>query len=137
MEYLEGKPYETAYAPFTINKQGKAYTYDSFYGKFQEIIRDEITPILLADEDAEIVLYGRMLLEHKLSPHIFRHWYTVQLVLSGINEPGVLMTHRGDSSPDSALTYIKNKSELQKQFKKVNNETFNYLSWLAKKRCEK
>lgn len=137
MEYLEGKPYETDYAPFTINKQGKAYTYDSFYGKFQEIIKDEIIPILLADEDAEVVLYGRMLLEHKLSPHIFRHWYTVQLVLSGISEPGVLMSHRGDSSPDSALTYIKNKSELQKQFNRVNNENFDYLSWLAKKRHEK
>lgn len=137
MEYLKGKLYEADYAPFTINKQGKAYTYDSFYGKFQEIIKDEITPILLADEDAEVVLYGRMLLEHKLSPHIFRHWYTVQLVLSGISEPGVLMKYRGDSSPESALAYIKDKSELEKQFKKVNNETFDYLFWLAKERHDK
>ena len=137
MEYLNGKQYETDFAPFTINKQGKAYTYDSFYGKFQEIIKDEITPILLADNDAEVVLYGRMLLENKLSPHIFRHWYTVQLVLSGVSEPGILMAHRGDSSPDSALTYIKNKSELAKQFTKVNNETYNYLTWLAKERHDK
>jgi len=137
MKYLEDKSYEEIYAPFTINKQGKAYTYDSFYVKFQEIIKNEVIPILLADEDAEVVLYGRMLLEHKLSPHIFRHWYTVQLVLSGISEPGVLMAYRGDSSPESALTYIKNKSELQKQFNKVNNETFDYLSWVSKKRYGK
>ena len=136
MTYIEGKPYEKEFGPLTINMQGKAYTYASYYGQFQEIIREEIIPKLLADQDPTVVLYGRMLLEHKLSPHIFRHWYTVQLVLSGVNEPGVLMALRGDSSPESALTYIKNKSELQKMFSTVNNENFEYLSWIAKKRHE-
>lgn len=91
-------------------------------------------PIYLQSNDNELVLYGQTLMEHSLSPHVFRHWYTVQLVLSGINEPGVLMHYRGDTSPESALTYINNKGELEKQFSKVTNETFNYTLWAAKEK---
>lgn len=132
--YMEGKPYEAEYGPFSVNKQGKAITYDSYYQKFQEIIKEEMIPIYLQSNDNELVLYGQTLMEHSLSPHVFRHWYTVQLVLSGINEPGVLMHYRGDTSPESALTYINNKGELEKQFSKVTNETFNYTLWAAKEK---
>lgn len=132
--YMEGKPYEAEYGPFSVNKQGKAITYDSYYQKFREIIKEEMIPIYLQSNDTELVLYGQTLMEHSLSPHVFRHWYTVQLVLSGINEPGVLMHYRGDTSPESALTYINNKGELEKQFSKVTNETFNYTLWAAKEK---
>lgn len=132
--YMEGKPYETEYGPFSVNKQGKAITYDSYYQKFREIIKEEMIPIYLQSNDNELVLYGQTLMEHSLSPHVFRHWYTVQLVLSGINEPGVLMHYRGDTSPESALTYINNKGELEKQFSKVTNETFDYTLWAAKEK---
>jgi len=131
MEYLSGKKYEKDYAPFTLNKQGRAMTYDSYLKKFQDIIRNEMVPLYLASDDPEIVMYGRILLEHRLSPHVFRHWYTVQLVLSGINEPGTLMYWRGDSAPESALTYLQNKGELEKQYQKVNNEVFDYLLWAS------
>ena len=132
--YMEGKPYEAEYGPFSVNKQGKAITYDSYYQKFREIIKEEMIPIYLQSNDNELVLYGQTLMEHSLSPHVFRHWYTVQLVLSGINEPGVLMHYRGDTSPESALTYINNKGELEKQFSKVTNETFDYTLWAAKEK---
>lgn len=132
--YMEGKPYEAEYGPFSVNKQGKAITYDSYYQKFREIIKEEMIPIYLQSNDNELVLYGQTLMEHSLSPHVFRHWYTVHLVLSGINEPGVLMHYRGDTSPESALTYINNKGELEKQFSKVTNETFNYTLWAAKEK---
>lgn len=132
--YMNGKPYETEYGPFSVNKQGKALTYDSYYLKFRAIIKNEMIPIYLQSTDAELVLYGQTLMEHSLSPHVFRHWYTVQLVLSGINEPGVLMNYRGDTSPQSALTYINNKGDLEKQFSKVTNETFNYTLWAAKEK---
>lgn len=134
MEYMEGKPYEAEYGAFSVNKQGKAITYDSYAKKFKDIIKDEMIPIYLNSGDDELVLYGQALMEHSLSPHVFRHWYTVQLVLSGITEPGVLKSFRGDSSPESALTYINNKGELEKQFSKINNETFNYTMWAATKK---
>ena len=133
-EYMEGRPYEAEYGAFSVNKQGKAITYDSYYMKFREIIKEEMIPVYLRSSDPEIVLYGQTLMERSLSPHVFRHWFTVQLVLSGINEPGILMKFRGDSSPESALTYINSKSDLEKQYSRINNETFNYSLWAAKEK---
>lgn len=132
MNYINGKKYEADYGPLSLNKQGKAITYDSYYGKFRNIVRNEIIPILLSDENPEVVYYGHLLLENNISPHIFRHWYSVQLVLNGysIHE---LMHARGDSSPTSALVYLQNKGELEKQYRLVNTEIFNYMNWLAEK----
>lgn len=136
MEYLKGRYFEKDYGAFTLNKQGKALTYFSYRQKFQKIIQDEIIPIYLASENPELVLYGRILMENKLSPHVFRHWFTVQLVLSGISEPGTLMYWRGDSSPESSLDYLKNKGELMKQYQRVNNEVFNYMLWASKRKYD-
>lgn len=131
MRYLSGKKREVEFGAFSVNRQGRAITYENYRQKFHVIIRDEIIPLFLADEDPELTMYGRILLEHRISPHVFRHWYTVQLVLSGVEEPGILMYWRGDSSPESALTYLQNKGELEKQYRKVNNEMFSYLMWAA------
>lgn len=133
-EYMDGKPYEEEYSPFSINKYGKAITYDSYYKRFKEIIKEEMIPIYLKSNDPQIVLYGQTLMEYPLSPHVFRHWYTVQLVLSGIENPGVLQKLRGDTSPESALTYINGKGELEKEYSRINNETFNYIKWAAKEK---
>ena len=132
MNYINEKKYEADYGPLSLNKQGKAITYDSYYGKFRNIVRNEIIPILLSDENPEVVYYGHLLLENNISPHIFRHWYSVQLVLNGysIHE---LMHARGDSSPTSALVYLQNKGEIEKQYRLVNTEIFNYMNWLAEK----
>ena len=133
-QYMEGKPYEAEFGAFSVNKQGKALTYESYYKKFRSIIKDEMIPIYLQSGDPEIVLYGQTLMDHSLSPHVFRPWYTVQLVLSGIDHPGILKKFRGDKSVESALTYIDSKGELEKQYSKITNETFNYTLWAAKRR---
>ena len=99
-----------------------------------EIAKNEMIPIYLRSDDPELVLFGQTLMERSLSPHVFRHWFTVQLVLSGINNPGILMKLRGDSSPESALTYIDSKGDLLKQYSKITNETFNYTLWAARKK---
>lgn len=134
MGYMNGKKYEAAYGAFTVNKQGKAITYKNYYQRFVKIIKEEMIPKYLESNDPEIVMYGRLLLENNLSPHVFRHWYTVQLVLSGMDNVGELMEARGDSSPESSLTYLQNKGELEKQYRKVSNEMFDYLSWVAQKK---
>lgn len=136
MEYMKGRRYEANYGPLSVNKQGKAITYDNYYQKFHKLIKEEIIPIFLDDDDPEVVNYGRLLIEKNISPHVLRHWYTVQLVLSGIDNVGEIMHARGDSSPESSLTYLQNKGELEKQYRKVNNEMFGYLSWVSKKKHE-
>ncbi len=133
LRYIAGRQYETNYGPLSINKQGKAYTYASYRKQFRDIIKDEIIPLFLSSNNQELVIYGRTLLENQISPHIFRHWFTVKLVMSGINDPATLMFYRGDTSPQSALTYLQDKGELEREYKKVNNELFNYFKWASEK----
>ncbi len=131
-EYLSRQNYETAYCPFSVNSQGKAITYDNYLQKFHYIIKNEIIPIFLNDPNPEVVNYGRILMEKSLSTHVFRHWFTVQLVLSGIKDPGTIQFYRGDKSPESAITYLNSKGELEKQYRKVTNEVFDYLTWASR-----
>lgn len=131
MTYLEGKKYEKDYGPLNLNRRGKALTYDVYYQRFSKIIRDEMIPIFLKSDDAEVVFFGQLLQEHNISPHIFRHWYTTQLVLSGVSEISELMSARGDKSPESAWVYLQNKGEIAKQYGQVNNGVFDYMNWRA------
>ena len=131
MSYLEGKKYEKDYGPLNLNKRGKALSYDAYYQRFRKIIREEMIPIFLKSDDAEVVFFGQLLQEHNISPHIFRHWYTTQLVLSGVSEISELMSARGDKSPESAWVYLQNKGEIAKQYGQVNNGVFDYMNWRA------
>ena len=129
--YLEGKKYEKDYGPLNLNRRGKALSYDVYYQRFRKIIREEMIPIFLKSDDAEVVFFGQLLQEHNISPHIFRHWYTTQLVLSGVSEISELMSARGDKSPESAWVYLQNKGEIAKQYGQVNNGVFDYMNWRA------
>ena len=132
--WLTWKEYEAAYGPLSIDRNHRARTYDSYYRAFTKLVREELIPACLASPNPEVVVFGKLLMEHSLSPHVFRHWYTVQLALSGVNEPNELMAFRGDRSPLSALTYLQNKGELEKKYRSVSNELFRYLSWAAQKK---
>ena len=134
LNFIKGKKYEDEYGPLNINRSGKAMTYDAYYAAFKTVIATEVVPALLASNDPELVIYGRLVLEHGISPHIFRHWYSVQLVLAGVDSVNELMFYRGDRSPESALTYLNNKGELLKKYRKVSDSAFDYLSWAAKKK---
>lgn len=131
MKYIEGHPYEAEYGALTNNASGKAYTYDSYYQEFKKAVHDCI-PTMLASDDPQIVNYGHLLQENNISPHILRHWFSVKLTLYGEDVAG-LMNWRGDKSPESALTYLQNKSELEKQYERVSDEIFNYSLWRAEK----
>ena len=134
MEWLEKQPCEEDYKPFSINSNGKAMTYDVYYQKFTSMVRNELIPVFLGSEEPDVVLFGHALQEHNLGPHAFRHWFTVQLVLSGITDPGTIQHWRGDRNPLSAIDYLNNKGEIEKMYQKINNETFDYLYWRAQKK---
>lgn len=131
MKYIEGRKYEEDYGALNINKQGKAITYKSYYIKFRNMIKSVI-PLLLDSNDPETIYYGHLLQENNISPHIFRHWFSVKLVLYGEDVSG-LMFWRGDKSPESALTYLQNKGDLEKQYRKANDHIFDYQLWKAGK----
>ena len=131
MKFIEGRPYEAEFGALTNTSFGKAYTYNAYRMEFQKVVQACI-PIMLASDDPQTINYGHLLQENTISPHIFRHWFSVKLTLFG-EDPAGLMYWRGDKSPESALTYISNKSELEKQYKLVNSEAFDYMLWKASK----
>lgn len=131
MKYIKGRPYEEDYGALTTTSTGMAYTYDAYSKEFKNAVNDAI-PAMLASDDPETVNYGHLLQQYSISPHILRHWYSVKLALYGETVAG-LMNWRGDKSPESALTYLMNKSELEKQLAEVNREGISYMLWRAEK----
>ena len=131
MKNIENRRYESEYGPLTCNRDGKAMTYATYYSRFQKFIKN-IIPDLLQNANSEVAAYGHLLLEHKISPHIFRHWFSVQLVLYGEDQTG-LMYWRGDTSPESALRYLQWKGELVKKYKKINDRLYDFEKWRAAK----
>lgn len=131
MSYIQGRKYEAKYGALTLTRDGKAFTYDSYRKAFHDVV-EACIPEMLASDDFEVVTYGQLLMEKQISPHIFRHWFSVKLTLYGEGVEG-LMYWRGDKSPESALTYINNKSDLERQYEKVSSEIFNYSLWKSEK----
>lgn len=131
MKHIENRKYESDYGPLNINRNGKAMTYDTYITRFQKFIK-KILPELLQNTKPEVSAYGHMLLEYKISPHIFRHWFSVQLVLYGEDLAG-LMYWRGDKSPESSLRYLQWKSEIVKKYKKINDRLYDFEKWRAAK----
>lgn len=134
LKYLENKPFEEMYAPLSINRSGKAYTYAAYYQRFKKFVLD-IIPVLLRSEDPEVVEYGFALQEVQISPHIFRHWFSVQLTLDGQDIAG-LQYWRGDKSPESALVYLQNKGELDKQLRYVSEFLFDFTAYEIENRMK-
>lgn len=124
-DYLATQKFEKDYCPMNVNSRGMAMTYANYYTRFRQMTQD-IIPLLFESDDPEVIEYAHDLEVHNISPHIFRHWFSVRLTLFGEDVAG-LQYWRGDKSPDSALTYLQNKGELEKQLRRVNNEIFDFM----------
>lgn len=123
MDYMKGKPYESAFGALTVNKQGKAMTYPTYAKEFSEAVK-EVIPVFLSSDDPDLVLYGQILQTKTVAPHILRHYFTTRLVCDYNLDIPDIMYWRGDKSPESALTYLQNKSDLNRALKGKINERF-------------
>ena len=101
-------------------------TYYDYWHRFRILINEHVRAKLLKHKDPECQLYGQLLYENNLSPHSLRHFFTVQLVLMGEDIAGI-QYWRGDSSPESALTYLQNKGDLVKELSETNNLLADFL----------
>lgn len=131
MKFIDGRKYEADYGALTNTRDGKAMTYSSYYAEFQKVI-DECIPVMLASDNPKIVIYGQTLQSNHLAPHIFRHWFSSKLTLYGASIAD-LQYWRGDSSPESSITYIQNKSDLEAQYNEAVDKIFDYQLWKAGK----
>lgn len=122
---LRFESFEAAYCPMFVNSYGMAMTYANYRGQFKQLVEKHLRPALLKHEDAECRLYGQLLYENSLGPHSLRHWFSVALVLMG-EDIAQLQYWRGDSNPESALSYLQNKGELMRELSAAN-ESFAEL----------
>lgn len=125
-EFLAGRCFEKEYCPMFINNLGKALPYAQYRMRFIALIENHLRPALLASEDAECRIYGQLLYENNLGLHVFRHWYSVQLVLHG-EDIAQVQYWRGDKSPESALLYLQNKGELLRELKETSDKLSDML----------
>lgn len=131
MDYIKGRRYEAAYGPLTCTRDGKAITYATYRNQFQDVVQ-ECIPKMMASEDPKVQIYGQLLLENRINPHIFRHFFSAKLAIYG-ETPASLKYWRGDKSVESSLVYIQNKSDLEKKFNDVTDKLFDYELWKAGK----
>ena len=118
-ERLAGMPYEREYCPMFVNSRGMAMTYDIYYSRFVSLVTDRLRPLLLGHEDPECRIYGQMLCENTLGPHVLRHWFSVQLALRG-EDVAQLQFWRGDRSPESSFRYLQDKGDLIRELEATN-----------------
>ena len=129
--YLQGRRYETEFAPMFINRDGKAMAYKSYLQKFQSLVRNYLRPRLLESEKPELHVLAHRLATENLSPHALRHFFTVLLVMRG-EDIAQIQHFRGDKNPESALDYLQNKGELVKAAEVVATEFINRLLEIGK-----
>ena len=131
MAYMDQRDYETQYGALSVSRNGKAFTYSNYRTRCQQAVKDCI-PEMLESDDPEVVEYAHLLQENNIAPHIFRHWFSVKLTLFGEDVSG-LMYWRGDTHPESSLRYLMRKSDLEREYEKINNGVFDYSMWKAEK----
>ena len=120
-------PYEKEYAPIFLTRNGKAMSEDTYRKRFQRLVSKYLRPTLLQSDAPEQQAYGMLLQNYNLAPHALRHYFTVRLVLCGLDE-AQLMYYRGDTSRDSALTYLRNKGEIMRKLEETHAKAMKNLA---------
>ena len=114
LELLAHTPREEQYKPMFINRYGKAMTYNDYARRVKRLVYNHLKPELYNSEDPALSAFAHALDSRNWAPHTLRHCFTVRLVLEGLNVAQVQL-YRGDSSPESAIAYVKSKGELERQ----------------------
>lgn len=128
MEAMKDRDYEKEFYPMFLNRNGMAMTYDTYAQKLEALICGHLRPALLASAVPSLRLYGQLLAENHFPAHGFRHFFSCQLALNGESIANI-QSWRGDQNPESALWYLRNKSELRRTMSLKND-------WLAKMMME-
>ncbi|WP_455677360.1 hypothetical protein [Pseudoscardovia suis] len=124
---LQNAQVDARYMPMFVNRSGHALTYATYSSRLQKLVHNHWVPRLLASSVPEDVALGQLLTTRNLGPHAFRHCFSVRLALENVSV-AEMMHYRGDTSPESALTYLQGKGELVKKIEAVHDIAINALS---------
>ena len=125
LDHLKNIPCEEQYKPIFIGRNGKAMTYNTYANRIKKLVYGPLKDELTQSNDPVLSAFAQNLDFRRWAPHTLRHCFSVRLVLENM-DVAQLQFYRGDSSPESAITYIANKGALtktvQKQHEKVIEE---------------
>lgn len=128
LELIKGKPVEQTKPMFICKRLDKrigvykAMTISGYRDRVQRLYFDHVLPSCRDDADPAMRRYYAEMQGHTWGPHACRHWYTVAMILNGVDNVAELMNFRGDKSPRSAITYLERKGELNRRFAKAANK---------------
>lgn len=103
-----------------------ALTKHAYCNRVQSIVRKYVIPELIVSEDIELKAFAMKMNSGNWGLHAFRHWFTVQLVLDGLDANQIAFW-RGDKSTKTAFVYLQNKGILMQKYKKISNEVTDDL----------
>lgn len=121
---LAKTPWEEQYKPMFIGRNGKAMTYQVYSRRVKDLLLNKLKPE--CEKVSELQPFAQLLESAHWGPHTFRHCFTVQLVLKGLDAAQIQM-FRGDRSPESALAYMAGKGELMSQARQAHEQAFAAL----------
>lgn len=124
---LDSTPYEKEYSPMFVNRHGMAMTRQDYVYSFKTLITKYLRPKLLESNDPRLISFGELLQNCSIGPHVFRHFFTVRLVLDGA-DVGTVMKYRGDRNPESALAYLQGKDLFKRDLEETNQLCIQGLS---------
>ena len=113
LEHLKKCNVDPHYKPLFVSRNGQAMTYSTYQYRLHKLIKNHLIPWLEKSKNPEDIILAQKLRLRNISSHVFRHVFSVRLVLEGL-DVAQIMTYRGDRSPESALVYLANKGELLK-----------------------
>ena len=120
---------EEQYKPMFVARNGKAMTYSNYAKRVKRLVYTYLKPELYDSEDPILSSFAHALDSRRWAPHTLRHCFTVRLVLEGLDVAQVQM-YRGDSSPESAIAYVKSKGELERQVRFAHQKAIEEMASL-------
>ena len=126
LKILAKYDFKDGYHPMFVNHKGQALTVSDYRDKMHRLINKHLKKDLANSGDDFLIYYSTILMQYRLSPHAFRHWFTVTLVLDG-KSPNEISSLRGDSSTSTALWYCSRKTEIEQAIKHSNTKMMNQI----------
>ena len=115
------RPQEHKYGALFLNRDGEAMTSDSYGKIFINRLIMLLVERLSRMDDFRALSEMKILTTGKVSPHILRHFFT-QYIARVATNPFEIALYRGDSSLDSAITYLSGSNLMDDRIKQIQKE---------------
>ncbi|SFH76113.1 hypothetical protein SAMN04487830_107102 [Pseudobutyrivibrio sp. OR37] len=121
LQLISDKPREE-YGALFLNKNKcrkkqcyMAMTSDTYRERLEKLMRNHVIPSFKNEINPELRAFYNNVSTHTWGAHALRHWFTVELVLEGLDDVEI-MGLRGDKIVTSAQTYLRNKGAIKRKY---------------------